>query len=497
MKVRQKTILMFKKVLAAIILILFSSATILLINTLRFQSRQMHIKPIRLANISSDAVPHLSRAISFETNVGFGEPLLDSGTFRSFHRFLKESYPLVDQHLQKMVINELSLLYEWKGENPELTPVILGAHLDVEPARQYTLGNQPLGNSKHADLLVGSGAFDGKASLMAIFEAVEHLLSMHFVPNRTIYLAFGHDQKSGGMHGAQAIAAHFRDKGVYAACAFVDGSFISNGLIAPIHTDVALVGTAEKGFATFTIDALHDEDVGIVPSDQIDAHISGGVQTRLQKKPFPFQICVPVQQFIRYAGPEIRFQEKFIFANSTLFINQFFDIYSHSATSREMLQTTMKIQQNAQGVTRITDNSKPTCVTIEASILPGTTILQVIQHLQKALDGMNVEIELQKFCGEPSQVASINSPGFQVLNQSIREVFPQTIVVPGLVTEKTDGRHYDDVAEDVYRFSPLKLTRHNVRLLNTSNEQIDVKEFEDAIQFYIQLIRNSAGAGVR
>ena len=43
--------------------------------------------------------------------------------------------------------------------------------------------------------------------MMGILEAVEMLLGRGFQPDRTVYLAFGHDEEVGGRNGAAAIAA--------------------------------------------------------------------------------------------------------------------------------------------------------------------------------------------------------------------------------------------------------------------------------------------------
>jgi hypothetical protein len=43
---------------------------------------------------------------------------------------------------------------------------------------------------------------------MGIMESVEALLSQQYKPQRTIYIAFGHDEEIQGFEGAQHIAQH-------------------------------------------------------------------------------------------------------------------------------------------------------------------------------------------------------------------------------------------------------------------------------------------------
>jgi hypothetical protein len=56
----------------------------------------------------------------------------------------------------------------------------------------------------------GRGAIDDKNNLVAQLGAVEELLLAGFTPRRTLWLAFGHDEETGGFEGAGHIAAFFR-----------------------------------------------------------------------------------------------------------------------------------------------------------------------------------------------------------------------------------------------------------------------------------------------
>lgn len=58
--------------------------------------------------------------------------------------------------------------------------------------------------------LWGRGSADCKATLIGILSAVEALLSQNFRPERTIVLAFGFDEETGGFRGAQHISEHLQ-----------------------------------------------------------------------------------------------------------------------------------------------------------------------------------------------------------------------------------------------------------------------------------------------
>ena len=52
---------------------------------------------------------------------------------------------------QDTVINQYSLLYEWKGTDPSLQPYLLAAHLDVVPTPDLHLWQHPPFSGHHQD----------------------------------------------------------------------------------------------------------------------------------------------------------------------------------------------------------------------------------------------------------------------------------------------------------------------------------------------------------
>jgi carboxypeptidase PM20D1 len=66
-------------------------------------------------------------------------------------------------------------------------------------------------------------------------------------------------------------------------------------------------------------------------------------------------------------------------------------------------------------------------------------------------------------------------------------------VAPYLVVGGTDSQHYHHLTEDVYRFMPFRLTRDDLKGIHGTNERVSVDAFVKAVDFYVRLIRNSAG----
>ena len=84
---------------------------------------------------------HLSQAIQCKTVSHENPEDTDWNEFKKFHEFLEREYPLVHKNMSKEVISRASLLYIWKGKNPDLEPMALLSHQDVVPITPGTEGD--------------------------------------------------------------------------------------------------------------------------------------------------------------------------------------------------------------------------------------------------------------------------------------------------------------------------------------------------------------------
>lgn len=82
-----------------------------------------------------------------------------------------------------------------------------------------------------------------------------------------------------------------------------------------------------------------------------------------------------------------------------------------------------------------------------------------------------------------------------MLKQSILQVFPDVAVAPGLVIGRTDSRHYSPIAENTFRFQPMRLGQDDLKRIHGIDERVATSNYAEIIQFYMQLIWNSAGDG--
>ena len=263
---------------------------VLVLNALRFESKQVAVEPAARVAIDADAAAaRLSAALRIRTISHQDRDRLDRDAFLELHAFLAASYPGVHANLRRERVTGLSLLYTWSGSDPALPPLVLCAHQDVVPVEDGTEDQwtHPAFAGEIADGFVwGRGAMDDKGPLIGILEAVEGLVEEGFRPKRTLHLAFGHDEEVSGEEGAQAIAQLLRSRGVEAAMVLDEGGALAQNALAGID-QVALVGIAEKGSVSIALNVEAPGGHSSVPPRQTAVGILSRAIDQLERNPLP------------------------------------------------------------------------------------------------------------------------------------------------------------------------------------------------------------------
>src|SRR5258705_12247060 len=199
----------------------------------RFTSRQMAVPSAApLTFDTTAAAARLAGALTYRTISYQDSSRFDGAEFSRFQDYLLKSFPKLHARLKREVTNGYSLLYEWRGTDTTLKPMLLLAHQDVVPVEAGTESRwtEPPFAGRITDGEVwGRGAMDDKGNLMAGPGAVERLIPEGGAPRRPIYLAFGHDEELGGMDGATPDAPLRASRGV----ALADAADPGCGLASP------------------------------------------------------------------------------------------------------------------------------------------------------------------------------------------------------------------------------------------------------------------------
>lgn len=465
---------------------------IMVVNTLGENSRQLKIEPIEEIAVNDDVVQRLSDAVKIKTISRVGS--LDTLQFLLMDSFVIKNYPLVNKHMSRIDLDNHSILLKWAGKQSNLSPILLLAHLDVVDVEEATKDQwevPPFSGQVKDGFIWGRGTMDDKVSVLGLLEAAEKLLAKGYIPNRTVYFAFGEDEEIGGKEGAQKAAAYFKEKGINFEYVLDEGLVVIKNALPGLDPAVAMIGVAEKGYTTLQLTA-RIEDCGhssMPPQTTAIGLLSESIR-RLEIDPFPGKIDGVVGQMFDYLGPEMNQPFKTVFANRWLTEGLLVNNLSGSAATSALIRTTTAPTIINAGVQ---ENVLP-CeanATINFRILPGENIASVIERVNQVIADERVKVKEVSHGNNPLPISPTNTLGFKALQRSIQEIYTETVVAPGLVLATTDSRHFTAVSDNIYRFLPLYLEKSDLGRIHGANERIDIEQYKQGIRFYHQLLLNS------
>jgi carboxypeptidase PM20D1 len=447
-----------KKIFLGLITVFILLLIIIAIKTIAFKSLQIEPVTTSLPAFGNESADHLSGAIKFPT-ISYSAALpIDTAAFTGLHEFLSKEYPLVHSILKKEIFSRFSLLYTWEGKNLQLKPVILMAHMDVVPAGETDSWTKPpFSGENDGSFIWGRGTLDDKVSMISILEAVEKLLAENFQPERTIYLAFGHDEEIGGLRGASVIAAALKNRGTDAEFVLDEGYAVVIGMVPMIKKPVALIGTSEKGYLSVSMTVEMEGGHSAYPGKETAITVLCKALDNIIGNQMNAVISEPLNDFMRYIGPEMPFYARAIFANKWLFKGVILKIYEGSKTSNAMVRTTTAPTIFNAGMK---DNVIPTKAeaVVNFRILPGETTADVMEHLKSVISDDRVRILKLEGFNEPPPASPADVSGFRTILTTIRQVYPEALVAPNMMIAASDSRKYIEVSKNIYNFAPIIVT---------------------------------------
>jgi carboxypeptidase PM20D1 len=485
---------MVKRILLALAALLLLLVAAVAVNTLRQGSRQLDVAPAPPLAIDEKAVADkLAAALRLQTVSSLEDPKLNADEFRKLHALLQERFPRVHATLQRELVNDLSLLYTWKGTDPGAKPIAFMAHQDVVPIAPGTESKwqvPPFAGEVKDGYIWGRGTWDDKGNLIAQLEAVEMLLAAGFQPRQTVYIIAGADEEVGGPRGAVAIAKILRERKVRLDFIIDEGLVLTEGILPGVAAPAALIGVAEKGYITVQLTANAPPghaSMPPVPGSTAIAKIGAALQ-RLDEEQFPPKLQGVARELFETLAPEMGGFQRVALSNLWLFGPLLESQLAKGASTNAMLRTTTALTiVNAGNKSNVIPGQAE--ATLDYRILPGDSTEKVLQHV-RAKAGPGIEVKTVGGSTEPTPVSSTSAPSYYQMQRTLRSVFPGTLVAPALYVAGSDSHHFVDLADSIYRFSPVRAKPEDLARLHGTNERISVANLGELVRFYHQLLRN-------
>ncbi|KAI1386732.1 carboxypeptidase S [Hypoxylon trugodes] len=475
-------------------------------------------------------VKRLSEAVqvpteSFDDN---GEVDEDSRweTFQEFHQVLEKLFPLTHSKLDLRKVNRHGLLYTFKGTDATLKPILFTAHQDVVPAGPSSRWKYPPFEGHFDGSFVwGRGAADCKNVLIGLLSAIEDLLLQSFAPRRTIVLAFGFDEETGGLRGAAALNQSLVEEWGTDSFLFV---LDEGGMGIQSQGDVlyAYPGVGEKGYydveLTLEVKGGHSSR----PPKHTGIGIMADAIVALEKEPYSPRLT-QASPFRRVLECRTRYSPDAVqpWLRDALLSGSEEEVAKKLAEEETEEQWLVQTSQAVDVITGgVKVNALPEDVRLEINhrVALHESIQSINEHIQEVLSPVAQKYGLQ-FEGfntskmerldfgiassgilriqslqviDPAPISPTNNGVWSVFSGTLRHVFESTesgkgkTVVPvgNIMTGNTDTVHYWNLTRNIYRFTPsrngTRMNQHGI------DERMGLDAHLEGIRLYYDLIRN-------
>jgi len=414
----------------------------------------------------------------------------ETAEFEAFIAALPRLYPAVHAALELERVNGHALLYRWPGTGQDAgaRASVLMAHYDVVPVGdpgEWT--HAPFSGHNDGTFLWGRGTLDDKGQLVAILEAAESLLRAGYAPTHDLYFSFGNNEETAG-DSAAAAANLLAARGVTPWLVLDEGGAVAGGAFPGVSRPAAVVGVAEKGI--LDVELLTRDPGGHAstpPRMGATARLARAI-TRIERSPFPQSLPDVTAEMLRRFGPHTPAPLRAAFANVALLrlpITWLFGRLGNETNA--MTRTTVAITtlEGSAGANVLAATAKANA---NIRIAVGESVGGTVARLRKIIRDPKVELRVVEG-NDPSPVSPSTGAQWDVLADSIGQIFPEAIITPYIMMGGTDSRRFTGICGAVYRFAPFFMDVQARGSIHAVDEKISLETLGRGVRFYETLMR--------
>ena len=434
------------------ILLLF---LVLFIRTLVFKPEKKEtVREERLPVDTERAVGELSALIECRTVSSKNKKLEDDAEFIRFEHTLPGIFPVLFENVEFEKVGKRGIILRWRGKS-SASPTVLMAHYDVVAAGGDEWICPPFAPEIHEGFLYGRGTLDTKLTLSTMLHAAERLMEEGFVPKTDIYFAFGGDEEIGGSGASEIVELSFK-RGIYPSLVLDEGGAVVKHLFPRVDKAVAVIGVAEKGMANISYTVRGGGGHASTPKGHTPVSRLARAAARVSSRPQPYRLTETSKAFLLQLAKHSSFGYRFIFANLWLFSPLLGLITRDGGDLSALIRTTVAFTEmhGAEGVNVIPSEAR---LISNSRILQGDTPERLLQRIEKRIEDPNVEVRILS-AQNPSPVSRTDCPEYEKIEDTVREIWPDSIISPYLMLACSDSRHYGAISDRVYRFSAMALS---------------------------------------
>ncbi|KAI6117456.1 hypothetical protein EV401DRAFT_2197705 [Pisolithus croceorrhizus] len=463
--------------------------------------------------------------------------------FYAFHAYLQKAFPLVHAELELTKVNTHGLIFVWNGSNEGLKPLLLAAHQDVVPVEPTTVDrwiHPPFSGHFDGTYVWGRGSCDDKSGLIGIMSAIESLLETGYEPTRTVVLAFGFDEESGGIYGAQTLATK------------LEGMFGQNGYAMIVDEGlgydeqygriVATPGVAEKGFINVRIEVSTPGGHSSLPPPHTSIGVLAELLVKIEANPFKVHLVRDSAPYRHHPMPRRTCSKHALTISGEISWHQrtqtrrFVRLrmcYSQTPCSKtsweprkpvDIIQGGVKVNALPEQAWAVVNHRISTESSVAETEAHDTDVLKSLasrfnltytafrEKRRSILTYGNLTLSeiFEKGGLEPAPTTPFegdDATPYRILSGSIKTTFNRhrgiegddvIVVSPGIMPGNTDTMYYWNLTPHIFRYGHVNLTvgslPYNIHTVNEADgdfsKGMSIDNFLEIIRFFTTLIMN-------
>jgi carboxypeptidase PM20D1 len=169
----------------------------------------------------------------------------------------------------------------------------------------------------------------------------------------------------------------------------------------------------------------------------------------------------------------------------------FFRAAAKNPVVRALLHTTIAMTQLEGSAA---DNVLPSAAraVINLRLLPPWTVDKAIARIKAVIADSRVSVSVHGLGTNPMEAGpgqtTRQSPGWKEIKAALAQVFPGAPALPFLMMATTDSRHFREMTQNIYRFSPQLFTAEEQSRIHGHDERISIENLESGLKFYTALM---------
>ncbi|MBR5409402.1 MAG: M20/M25/M40 family metallo-hydrolase [Clostridia bacterium] len=412
--------------------------------------------------------------------------------FAVYHEKIAALFPLVDKTAENHD-RDGNILRRIPGADPKRGALLLMGHQDVVPAEGQTgWTKDPFSGEIEDGAVWGRGSMDCKGTFCAEWLAVEELLREGFVFKEDLWLFSSRNEENGG-GGAELVVEYLKNKGVRLSMVLDEGGAVVGDQFPGLCVPISAVGLAEKGFVNLKFVARSAGGHSSTPPKNTPiVRLSQFVASVEKHPPFKKKLVSPVSDTFAALSPYMNFPFRLLLGNLWLFgplVKRVMPAVSPMAGA--FLATTAAFTQaGGSAAPNVLPDEAYVICNMRPALHQGAK--ESIELLKKRAARYDVDTEVL-FCKEPSRLIRFDTDEAAFLSRCVSDCLPDTVVSPYLMTGGTDSRRFEPVCDNVFRFTPTRLTKSQLAAMHAANENLSTSALAEAAKTYKVIVTRWSG----